>query len=844
MFKNYVQLIIAILLASNSIVQSVWKTLNTTNSGLPSNKINCIERDSIGTIWIGTDKGLCKYDGQKWTVFNTKNSKIINDTIKKIVIDKKGRKWIHFANDNLVSLNIFNDTTWNIIPLNSEIIKVPNSPDNILYDFSKLKSNDLNILNLMLMSNIGSRIDIGQILKTLDPNTQFNYSIPVTISTGVLQSSLNNIKISSGKIRVSVKQNLPHKTIFKFTFNNVIRNGVKVTDSLVYEPNTSYNYAELLINNCTLDLSNKALNITIDEIIIIPTSTKNLLTTDKIVLGFELFDTQIITTTIKDYSIGNNNNLWVLTNDNLYQQRNNEFIVFNTFNNYFTATDIRKIRFELNGNQWFITNRGLFKYDNTTWELMDANSDINDIIFDKNGINWIYANSGLFRLVNKTKTSISPSNPAIQISNIQDLKIDKMGNKWGLADQTLFQFDNSNWTTYSSFNSPLNSNSASKLLIDTDNNKWIKTDNGISILYGSGISDLCNNVNEKLIDATYNDDCTILLRSLKSDSKYSYTWSYSKFVNSNFVKLPSDKNSIIVKDFGYYVLNIKDSICFINSSTFKLVDTILPSIDICMVTNQNNHNLIVWENIDNDYVSKYRIYKQNQTTSQYELIHDQSKLEMSQWLDTASKTNTNSDEYKICILDICGKETTLSNAHKTIFLSSNLGLNGTVNLSWNPYEGFDYPTFEIWRSMDGNNFTKIGSVANNSYAYIDNNPPATAWYQIRISKQDACNPTKRALTSVNSNIISKDGKSLIINKLTKEKLIVYPNPTKDIVIINNAQGNTLRIIDAQGKEVYNQKVTTSTMELSMKTLGSKGMYVLHIVDANNESVQTKQIVLE
>lgn len=88
------------------------------------------------------------------------------------------------------------------------------------------------------------------------------------------------------------------------------------------------------------------------------------------------------------------------------------------------------------------------------------------------------------------------------------------------------------------------------------------------------------------------------------------------------------------------------------------------------------------------------------------------------------------------------------------------------------------------------------------------------------------------------------GKAAGIASINKEVVLVYPNPTKDVVTINNAQGKTLRIVDVQGKEVYNQKVTTSTMELSMKTLGSKGMYVLHIVDANNESVQTKQIVLE
>jgi hypothetical protein len=65
-----------------------------------------------------------------------------------------------------------------------------------------------------------------------------------------------------------------------------------------------------------------------------------------------------------------------------------------------------------------------------------------------------------------------------------------------------------------------------------------------------------------------------------------------------------------------------------------------------------------------------------------------------------------------------------------------------------------------------------------------------------------------------------------------------------VVTINNAEGKTLRIVDVQGKEVYNQKVSSSSMEVSMKAIATRGTYVLHILDSNNESVQTKQIVLE
>ena len=88
------------------------------------------------------------------------------------------------------------------------------------------------------------------------------------------------------------------------------------------------------------------------------------------------------------------------------------------------------------------------------------------------------------------------------------------------------------------------------------------------------------------------------------------------------------------------------------------------------------------------------------------------------------------------------------------------------------------------------------------------------------------------------------GAALSISEINKEMLIVYPNPTKDIVTIKNAQGKTLRILNVEGKEVYNQKMTGKTMDVSLKTLGAKGMYILHIQDANNETIQSKQIVLE
>ena len=86
-----------------------------------------------------------------------------------------------------------------------------------------------------------------------------------------------------------------------------------------------------------------------------------------------------------------------------------------------------------------------------------------------------------------------------------------------------------------------------------------------------------------------------------------------------------------------------------------------------------------------------------------------------------------------------------------------------------------------------------------------------------------------------------------VNQITD--ISVYPNPTSDILVIESLDiqslgGYRYRILDVLGKEVYNALVISSKTEISLKTLGAKGTYVLHVVDANNVSIKENKIVLE
>lgn len=67
------------------------------DDGLPNNIINNIAQDSLGFIWIGTNDGLCRYDGENFKIFrqslNNKNS-ISNNFIQSLYVDIDGDLWI------------------------------------------------------------------------------------------------------------------------------------------------------------------------------------------------------------------------------------------------------------------------------------------------------------------------------------------------------------------------------------------------------------------------------------------------------------------------------------------------------------------------------------------------------------------------------------------------------------------------------------------------------------------------------------------------------------------------------------------------------------------------------
>ena len=62
--------------------------------GLPSQELYSIQQDSTGHLWIATDRGLVRFDGQNFTTF-TRSDGLSDDSVLQLKKDKKGRIWVY-----------------------------------------------------------------------------------------------------------------------------------------------------------------------------------------------------------------------------------------------------------------------------------------------------------------------------------------------------------------------------------------------------------------------------------------------------------------------------------------------------------------------------------------------------------------------------------------------------------------------------------------------------------------------------------------------------------------------------------------------------------------------------
>lgn len=146
----------------------------------------------------------------------------------------------------------------------------------------------------------------------------------------------------------------------------------------------------------------------------------------------------------------------------------------------------------------------------------------------------------------------------------------------------------------------------------------------------------------------------------------------------------------------------------------------------------------------------------------------------------------------------------------------------TSFLIWATSMEMNSDRFEIERSTDAGSWNKIGQVMaafesniKNSYYFTDENPESGLnYYRLKMIDRDG--------TFAYSHI-----KSVHFPEFTWAKL--FPNPVNDVlnVILYNKRVRKIRLIDSFGRVVYDEKVSSNTLKIEMKSY-VHGVYFIHL----------------
>ncbi len=65
----------------------------TPQNGLPSISVQSVVQGSDGFMWVGTDRGIARYDGQNWSLRHSRRW-LLDDDVRDVAFDSEGTAWI------------------------------------------------------------------------------------------------------------------------------------------------------------------------------------------------------------------------------------------------------------------------------------------------------------------------------------------------------------------------------------------------------------------------------------------------------------------------------------------------------------------------------------------------------------------------------------------------------------------------------------------------------------------------------------------------------------------------------------------------------------------------------
>ena len=160
--------------------------------------------------------------------------------------------------------------------------------------------------------------------------------------------------------------------------------------------------------------------------------------------------------------------------------------------------------------------------------------------------------------------------------------------------------------------------------------------------------------------------------------------------------------------------------------------------------------------------------------------------------------------------------------------------NGAVQLNWNTTNEINNSHFEIQRSIDGSDWTTLGTVAAggnsvaDSYTFTDENAPAaqTAYRILQVDLDGKSMYSKIVMTGATANA---------------QAVIIATGKTVTIILEKLAGGRLMVRVITLGGQVLQQQTfdsASSRIDLSLNT-ANNGIYLVQVTDGSQWSVVKK-----
>lgn len=406
----------------------VWLTEN----GLPQNTVHAIAQTADGYIWIGTEEGLARFDGVKFTVFDKQNTPAIKSNyIRSLLADRQGALWIGTAQGLVRMLN-------GKFTLFTRDDGLPSETIHAVYEDRER--------NLWVATANG--------LGLLKSGGLTTFTTKERLISGSIQALLQD---SHGALWIATPYGVGRLKDGTFT-NYTVRDGLGSTSvrAIAEDRNGRIWFGSL--GGLTSFDGNRFTNYT----------TRQGLPNDRVI----------------SLQVDRDGGLLIGTAGGLCRFRDGSFTTFNTGEALATSTILSLLE-DLEGNVWVGTETGgislLKDRKFTTYTVRNGlSNDLAKAIYeDREGNIWIGTDGGGLNLLRNGKLNAYTTRDGLAGNVVLSLAGDNAGNLWIGTPDGLNRLNQGKFTTYTSADG-LASNSVRSLWLDRRGNLWIGTRGGLT----------------------------------------------------------------------------------------------------------------------------------------------------------------------------------------------------------------------------------------------------------------------------------------------------------------------------------------------------------------------------